>query len=291
MANQLLINLVNSILGEGKNTAKNNVVYYCPFCKHHKRKLEINFTENKEGINKWHCWVCELRGTKLIQIFKKLKVDSDKIQQLKSYVKIYDNDVKNLPQDQQPLTLPKEYKIFENNKSIISKHALNYCKKRGVSKNDIIKYQIGYCESGPYKNMIILPSFDENGILNYFTGRSFEEEMTGEKPFIKYKNPENTRDIVPFELYINWSLPITICEGFLDAIAIKRNAIPLLGKNIQSNLMKKLISSKVEKIYIALDKDAIKQSFRHCEMLMDEGKEVYLVDLEDKDPNQMGFNL
>jgi hypothetical protein len=74
-----------------------------------------------------------------------------------------------------------------------------------------------------------------------------------------------------------------------DAIAIKRNVIPLLGKNIQSSLMKKIINSKVQKIYIALDKDAIKQALNFCETLMNEGKEVYLVDLEEKDPSEMGF--
>jgi hypothetical protein len=53
--------------------------------------------------------------------------------------------------------------------------------------------------------------------------------------------------------------------------------------------MKKIINSKVQKIYIALDKDAIKQALNFCETLMNEGKEVYLVDLEEKDPSEMGF--
>jgi hypothetical protein len=133
--------------------------------------------------------------------------------------------------------------------------------------------------------MIIIPSFDASGTLNYFTGRSFEKE-----PFVKYRNPSVSRDIIPFELYINWNLPLILCEGPFDALAIKRNAIPLLGKNIQSNLMKKIVTSSVEKIYIALDKDAQKQALTFCERLMNEGKEVYLVDLQDKDPGEMGFN-
>ena len=92
-----------------------------------------------------------------------------------------------------------------------------------------------------------------------------------------------------FRSFINWNIPITLCEGPFDALAIKRNVIPLLGKNIQTALKKKLVTSKVEKIYIALDKDAIKQALSFCEELINEGKEVYLVDLEDKDPSEMGF--
>jgi len=56
MVNQLLVNLVNSVLGSGKPTARNNYAYHCPFCHHHKPKLEVNLTENREGQNPWHCW-------------------------------------------------------------------------------------------------------------------------------------------------------------------------------------------------------------------------------------------
>lgn len=281
MTNQLLISLVNSILGQGKPTARGNYSYHCPFCNHQKPKLEINFTENKEGNNPWNCWVCGVKGKKLINLFKNLKVPSDKIRELKSYIKT-DFDFEYTPIEEKA-ELPKEYKSLISGSGIYYRHALHYLKHRGINDNDIIKYNIGYCEYGPYENMIIIPSYDENGILNYFTGRSFKKDS-----FKKYQNPTVTRNIVPFELYINWNVPITLCEGMFDAIAIKRNAIPLLGKNIQSELMKKLFNSSVEKIYIALDNDAIKSSLKHCEMLMNEGKEIYLVDLQEKDPSEMG---
>ena len=132
--------------------------------------------------------------------------------------------------------------------------------------------------------MIVIPTYDADGRLNYFTARSFEKE-----PYVKYRNPSASRDIIPNEHLINWNIPIVLCEGPFDAIAIKRNAIPLLGKNIQNSLMKKIVTSVVDKIYIALDRDAIKQALKFCEQLMAEGKEVYLVDLQDKDPSEMGF--
>ena len=51
MVNQLLITLVDSVLGKGKNTSKNNRAYHCPFCKHHKPKLEVNMDTNAKGDN------------------------------------------------------------------------------------------------------------------------------------------------------------------------------------------------------------------------------------------------
>jgi DNA primase len=284
MVNQSLVALTNSVLGSGKSTARGNKAYRCPYCNHHKPKLEINFTENKKGDNPWHCWVCDKKGKKLYQVFKQVEASPEKMAELRAIVKYVgpETEVKV----EHALELPKEYKTFENLKTsdVEGRQALAYLKNRGLTKDDILKYNIGYCTSGRYRNMVIIPSYDVNGTLNYFTGRSFEKE-----PYVKYRNPETSRDIVPFELFINWNIPIILCEGPFDAIAIKRNVIPLLGKNIQSNLMKKIVTSAVEKIYIALDKDAQKQALNFCERLMNEGKEVYLVNLKDKDPSEMGF--
>ena len=58
---------------------------------------------------------------------------------------------------------------------------------------------------------------------------------------------------------------------------------------VQSNLLKKIAESTVEKIYITLDTDAMKQALKHCEYLLNQGKEVYLVELEGKDPSEIGF--
>ena len=54
--------------------------------------------------------------------------------------------------------------------------------------------------------------------------------------------------------------------------------------------MKKIISSLVQKIYIALDSDALKKSLQFTEQFLNEGKEVYLVELDKKDPSEMGFS-
>ena len=283
MVNQALVATINSVLGTGKSTSKGNFAYHCPFCNHHKPKLEVNLSENEKGEHPWHCWVCDKRGKSLVKLFKLIEATTEKINELKSLVK-YTSGSETVVVDKK-VELPKEFKPLSNQyNSITYKHAISYLKRRQVTSNDIIKYNIGYCESGKYNNCIVIPSYDKDGILNYFTARSFDKNSS-----LKYKNPDVSRDIIPFELFINWNIPIILCEGPFDALAIKRNVIPLLGKNIQQNLRKKLVTSKVQKIYIALDKDAIKQALSFCEELINEGKEVYLVDMQDKDPGEMGF--
>ncbi len=239
---------------------------------------------NLKGENPFHCWTCNVKGKKLINLFKQIAVSPEKLQELKILVGSSKSDNTNIIQDK--IQLPTGFTPLSeiSSSNITGKRALYYLKKRGITKYDILKYNIGFCENGPYKNMIVIPSYDENGELNYFTARNFEEFSS-----IKYKNPSLSRNIIPFEFFINWNLPIILCEGPFDMLAIKRNVIPLLGKNIQNKLKKKLVTSQVHKIYIALDKDAIKQALTFCEELLNDGKEVYLVELKDKDPSELGF--
>jgi DNA primase len=169
-------------------------------------------------------------------------------------------------------------------KDWIYEKAVKYLASRGITMGDIYKYQIGYCRAKKYRNMVVFPTFDEKGLLNYFVARSFDE-----KSWMKYKNPPVGKNIVPNEHLINWDVPVILCEGIFDAIAIKRNAIPLLGKTIQKQLMRRLLNSNAGKIYLALDKDAQDKALDYCEMFLDQGKEVYFVDLDKKDPSELGF--
>jgi hypothetical protein len=80
-----------------------------------------------------------------------------------------------------------------------------------------------------------------------------------------------------------------LCEGIFDALAIRRNAVPLFGKTISTALMMKLVQADVKTIYIALDNDALTDALKHAQRFLDLGKEVYLIELEGKDPSDIGF--
>lgn len=287
MSNALL-NLLESVLGRGIMRSRGNYAFHCPNCNHHKSKLEINLTITENNLNPWECWVCGaksgFKGRNILSLFKKLKVDSNKYEQLRYIVK-YSTPVTSQPKDS--IYLPKEFKSLNNisKKNIIGRHAISYLNKRGISHQDIIKYNIGYCDEGLYANRIIIPSYDENGLLNYFSARTFDKNEKN-----KYQNPSVEKDnIIAFDLYINWELPIILVEGMFDAITIKRNVIPLLGKTLSKSLIKKIIESGTPKIYISLDTDAYKESLIYCKQFMEYGKEVYLVENKNKDASEIGF--
>ena len=55
--------------------------------------------------------------------------------------------------------------------------------------------------------------------------------------------------------------------------------------------MKKIVTNSVKKVYLALDEDAIKSTFKISEQLLKAGKKLYVVELDGKDPSEMGFTL
>jgi hypothetical protein len=217
-------------------------------------------------------------------LFVKLGVDTDRVNEMKSYFK--GDNTKIEESRETSVFLPKEFESFTHNDgSLEYRRAASYIKMRGIQAPDVLKYNLGYCKAGRYRNKIIVPSYDKNGKLNYFIARSFEKD-----PFLKYDAPAITKtEIIGMEYFINWSVPVILCEGAFDAIAIKRNAIPLFGKTIPKALMLKLVESQVKTVYLALDNDALKEALTYSQMLLDHGKEVYLIELEGKDPSELGF--
>ncbi len=277
-----IVSLLNRVLkSQGQQlTKENEYMYWSPFVAHHKPKLQINI---KSG--KWHCWVSGEGGHNLFQLFKKLKVTKKHYDELKE---LSDDFVsyKYVPDTKtnKEVKLPDEYKpMWIESKAPIYKHALKYLKSRGVSQDDMIKYSIGYCEDGLYSNRIIIPSYDCEGKLNFFVGRDVFDSK------LKYRNSPTPKNIVGFELFVNWEEPILLVEGALDAITAKVNSIPLFGKTIMNNLKRRILEKKVKTLYVALDNDAFKDSMKIVEELMNEGIKVHMIKMTEKDPNDIGY--
>lgn len=277
-----LLGSIENVLGKSHKKARDNYAFHCPFCNHRKPKLEINLATNEEGRNPWECWVCQTRGRTIRSLLYQLKTPKEQAAEILKYlpkgvqVEYRQLSIIELPKDYQPLYSASKISVVAN---LVRK----YLYERGLSDNDFIKYGIGYATSGEYGGRVIIPSYSGSNQLNFFVARAYDGN------YYKYKNPEASKDIIFFENLINWSQPIILCEGVFDAIAIKRNAIPLLGKSISTSLYKKIITSPLQDIYVALDTDARDRALQIAEKFLNEGKRVFLIDLPDKDPSQMGF--
>ena len=274
-----LVKLLEKVLYPSYEMKGGEHAFHCPFCNHHKKKLQVNFETQK-----WHCWVCNQGGHKIGILLRKInapkQIISEVLKILGDYkgVKHEKNEKTeynvSLPQCYQPLWKPSKDPLYKN--------AISYLKRRGIGGIDILRYSMGYCSSNGYANRIIIPSYDCDGKLNYFIARDMFPNSK-----LKYKNPPMSKDTVCFEMFINWNEPIVLCEGVFDSLKLKK-CNTFISK-FQVKHYTRLVQKKVKTIYVALDEDARQDAIKLSKFLMDYGISTYLLNMKDKDPSELGF--
>ena len=254
---------MNRVLGSPEYH-NNELLYNCPNCEHHKKKLSVNLMK---GVFK--CWVCEFSGKNLAFLIKKYGNQEDYIKWGSLGVPL-SADSKEVTEDKATLRLPEEFiTLCTVSPQMLHSAPLNYLKKRGVTLKEIYRWKMGFCYRGRYRGRLIIPSFDTSGELSYFIARSYDGNN------IKYLNPPTTKDVVFNDLMVDWSKPITLVEGIFDALKLE-NAIPILGSTLptSSKLFQKILDKK-PRVYMALDNDAQKKEEKIMKDLLLYGVELY----------------
>lgn len=273
------IGILTEIFGEPRKSGA-ELLFFCPQCRHHKRKLSINLEKEV-----WKCWVCSFFGrnlTKLINFYgsfeqkrqwRSLSGEID-LETLWNARFLFKDNEKN--EEQLEITLPLEFVSLCNKKLPYSAlEPLRYLNDRGLTKQDILKWRLGYCADGEYGGRILVPSFNDYGVLTYFVARSYKNEI-----WPKYKNPVASKDIIFNEIDIISDKPLIITEGIFDAMKAE-NAIPLLGSEIkeESNIFRFILKHEAF-VYLALDPDAKMKQLKICELLLEHDIQPFWVSLE-----------
>lgn len=256
-----IVDILEDILGDYRmhNDYKGQMSFDCPVCSYEikgldhgdgKGNLEVNYK-----YNVYKCWSCGETNDTHGSIHKLIKKYGT-TRHLKRYELIMPEEAyENTKTKKNYVRLPKEFIPFMSvseglKKTHFYKQAHNYITKRNITDEIIKRNNIGFCYDGHYMNRIIIPSYDENGNLNYFIARSYEH-----KPKLKYKNPEAQKEIIIWnEHLIKWDEPIYIVEGAFDSIFLE-NSIPMLGK-VMSEKLFGLLYEKAKEIIVVLDGDA-----------------------------------
>lgn len=268
------LKILRQILGPDRPTSKDEHYYKCPECNHHKPKFAVNLDKNV-----YHCWVCDYRGRNIRRIVRRFgsftQLQSwDSITSRTDLEKFSDLFAEEPIEVQEKIELPEEFiSLCAKNIPATGKYALKYLRNRGVTYDDIVRWKIGYCFGGEYRNRIIIPSFDQDGDISYFIARSYSGDS------YKYKNPRVSKDITFNELYINWNSDLVMVEGVFDAV-VAGNAVPILGSTLRKNskLLREIVKNDTP-VYIALDPDAAHKERRIIKTLLKYDIELYKIDV------------
>ena len=128
------------------------------------------------------------------------------------------------------------------------------------------KYVPSYEEYG-YHGMVVIPSYDQFGNLNYFTCRDYTGIPKGKGT--DRKNPDiPKKEFVFNEGMINWYEPVVLVEGPFDHI-VTPNSIPLLGSTLSDDceVYKKVTELCREKVIVMLDDDAYSKALKIYRLL------------------------
>jgi DNA primase len=252
----VLVELLTEFLGDYKQhyESKFQISFDCPCCSEEKGldggdgkgNLEINY-----GKHLYKCWSCgETHGTHgpLGKLFDQYATKGQK----KVYNLIKPEELKQEDIKRPKLRLPEGYTTFQDSNPRFIPHmeAYRYLQSRGITDEMIERFKIGYTVSGDFAYRIIVPSFNKEGVLNYFIARSWVPNK------IKYKNPTAEKDQIIFnESLIDWDKDVYLCEGAFDSFFLS-NSIVMLGKKMSKLLFETLYTKANGQVIICLDEDA-----------------------------------
>jgi len=273
------LSILHNILGKSYKSNEEHL-FACPYCGHHKNKFSVNVEKNV-----YKCWICDARGKNLLRVIRRFgsfsqqerwKELSGHQEDLGEFDRLFEVEVV-IEQREQVLEMPQGFRSLTRglgDKS--SLRALKYLSERGIGKYDILKWKMGFTTEGPFRNRIIIPSFNQGGDLNYFIARTFSDD------YRRYMNPPVSRNIIFNELYVDFEEEVTIVEGVFDAIKA-HNAVPILGSTIRetSKLFRKIINNDTP-VLLALDPDARKKSEAIKRLFLKYGIEVREVEYTDE---------
>lgn len=259
----------------------------CPKCAKPgstKKKLVINL---EKGM--YHCWVCGTKGRNVVRLVRMVSPSTADHPIFKKWSKSTRSDSESIPDDAvEKLKIPKGFKLLGDNfgaKDPDIKAAIKYCRSRGLTEREIWYYRLGTCTTSQFRRRVIIPSFTEDGTLNYFSARSIDPENK-----FKYLNAKvSKKDIIFNELNIDWTKELVLVEGPFDLMKVRSNSGCLLGSHLPTDslLFRRIVKMQTP-VLLSLDDDAIQKMHKIAKELTSYGIKVRYVTLPpDKDVGDM----
>lgn len=273
----------------------------CPVCGETRYRMYINV---REGLV--YCHNCQFKGNfaKLIQYINGGKYSSavEQFKQLYGVASVPIQISESISErllaglyqvmpNKRAIPLPDEYQRIFETKNLVANRAIKYLANRGITRGQMLRYNLGICATGEYRNRIIIPITQE-GKLKFWVARAI-----GSKMYLKEKSPSNqSYQFSKSEVIFNLDYAarkfnsVVISEGIYDALSWGGIGVSLLGKVLYDSQLQLILDYKpflTQGVYIALDADARDSAIKIAERLKSFFP-VKIVDIPEEfdDPNR-----
>lgn len=180
-------------------------------------------------------------------------------------------------------SLPEGYRPFALGGTRDEAPYLTYLRSRGVTDHTVALYRMGYVDDGHLRRRVVIPSFDQQGMLNFWSARSID--IADPRDTFRYRLPVASKDIVSNEHMVDWSRPVHLVEGIFDEIALGPQAIALYGKFLPPTLALRLVERRPPSVSICLDSDALPEARGLMRRIIGYDIPCSLVRFDGKDPS------
>jgi DNA primase len=246
-----------------------NLNIWCPFCMH-KSKSKLKLSVHLEKCF-YHCWLCDKSSNNISYLISKFDRSKTEAAQMlfKSVNKKFNLFGEEEDIDKIEVLMPEKFSFLVENFNAINPDArdvFKYAIKRGFNKHKLHMLRPGFSLSQDFRRCLVLPSYDKNGELNYYTARKID---VNSHDSYKYKNASvSKKDIIFNEINIDWTKTLSLVEGPLDLIKTNDNATCLLGSSLteDSALFYEIVKNRTA-IKLALDRDAYSKALEIAELL------------------------
>lgn len=310
----------------GKPKASNGELQYCcPFCGEQKYKFYVKESlQSDNGL--YHCKKCDATGNPITFMKDYYSITGREAKDLLESKNIdftispldnYSNEtteserlilqLRGAHKEQskiistKPPRLPVGFKYLKDN--LHNKESfpfLYYLKNRGITLEQIKKYNIAYIVDGyfyktdgnkaPLRNSVIFFTFDNNGNYKYWNTRSIEKN-----PYLKSINaPAKDNEYKRKDCIFNFNNArkekiMIITEGVFDALTFDKFGVATFGKQVTQEQLNQIIkyTSKDTIIYIMLDSDALTNNIKLARKLH-EHFTAFVVPHGSEDANDLG---
>lgn len=244
------------------------LLFSCPFCKTERKKFSVRVSKSA-----WKCWKCGSKGKGFVKLLNKINKPHlakkfPKYEEQASLDLIFEDSIEQI------IELPKSYTPISDE---APKPFLAYLEKRKISIDFARARCIGYSTWGKHQDRIIIPSFDENGDLNYYVSRIIYEVDQN-----KYHASYQKETFIFGEYSLDFDKQVYLVEGPFDHLVLE-NSIPMLGSRFDEySLQMQRLIEKVNSVTLVFDGDvSLSKSKRTCDILYSLGMDVHYVILPD----------